>query len=118
MPMFSCMLECAKGANIPLIADGGVKLTEMLQSINAADMVMIGGMFAECVDSPGKHYKNLTRDSLRTNHIVKANILLSIKMFAINDITEVQVNTTKVKQKTLKEYYEKFLVMNSLTQKS
>ena len=57
MPMFSCMLECAKGANIPLIADGGVKCNgDVAKALTAgADMVMIGGMFAECVDSPAEN---------------------------------------------------------------
>ena len=60
MPMFSCMLECAKGANIPLIADGGVKCNGDVAKalIAGADMVMIGGMFAECVDS---YRKNITK---------------------------------------------------------
>ena len=57
MPMFSCMLECAKNANIPLIADGGVKCNgDVAKAICAgADMVMVGGMFAECVDSPAEN---------------------------------------------------------------
>ena len=57
MPMFSCMLECAKNANIPLIADGGVKCNgDVAKAMCAgADMVMVGGMFAECVDSPAEN---------------------------------------------------------------
>lgn len=57
MPMFSCMLECATNANIPLIADGGVKCNgDVAKAICAgADMVMVGGMFAECVDSPAEN---------------------------------------------------------------
>tara|TARA_A100001037_G_scaffold63293_1_gene55388 strand:+ start:93289 stop:94311 length:1023 start_codon:yes stop_codon:yes gene_type:complete len=57
MPMFSCMLECAKNADIPLIADGGVKCNgDVAKAICAgADMVMVGGMFAECVDSPAEN---------------------------------------------------------------
>lgn len=57
MPMFSCMLECAKNANVPLIADGGVKCNgDVAKAIVAgADMVMVGGMFAECVDSPAEN---------------------------------------------------------------
>lgn len=57
MPMFSCMLECAKDADIPLIADGGVKCNgDITKALCAgADMVMVGGMFAECVDSPAEN---------------------------------------------------------------
>ena len=57
MPMFSCMLECAKDADIPLIADGGVKCNgDIAKALCAgADMVMVGGMFAECVDSPAEN---------------------------------------------------------------
>ena len=57
MPMFSCMLECAKDANVPLIADGGVKCNgDVAKAMCAgADMVMVGGMFAECVDSPAEN---------------------------------------------------------------
>jgi GMP reductase len=57
MPMFSCMLECAKNADIPLIADGGVKCNgDVAKAMCAgADMVMVGGMFAECVNSPAEN---------------------------------------------------------------
>ena len=57
MPMFSCMLECAKNADIPLVADGGVKCNgDVAKAMCAgADMVMVGGMFAECVDSPAEN---------------------------------------------------------------
>jgi GMP reductase len=51
------MLECAKNANIPLVADGGVKCNgDVAKAICAgADMVMVGGMFAECVNSPAEN---------------------------------------------------------------
>ena len=57
MPMFSCMLECAKNVNVPLIADGGVKCNGDVAKAMAAgaDMVMVGGMFAECIDSPAEN---------------------------------------------------------------
>jgi GMP reductase len=56
MPMFSCMLECAKDANVPLVADGGVKCNgDVAKALVAgADMVMVGGMFVECTDSPAE----------------------------------------------------------------
>lgn len=71
MPMFSCMLECAKNANIPLIADGGVKCNgDVAKAICAgADMVMVGGMFAECVDSPAE---NITK-TLQTGFFTSEN---------------------------------------------
>jgi GMP reductase len=57
MPMFSCMLECAKDADIPLVADGGVKCNGDVAKamVAGADMTMVGGMFAECVDSPAEN---------------------------------------------------------------
>jgi len=57
MPMFSCMLECAKNSDVPLIADGGVKCNGDVAKamVVGADMVMVGGMFAECVDSPAEN---------------------------------------------------------------
>ena len=57
MPMFSCLLECAKNADVPLIADGGIKCNgDVAKAMCAgADMVMVGGMFAECVDSPAEN---------------------------------------------------------------
>ena len=69
MPMFSCMLECAKGANIPLIADGGVKCNgDVAKAIVAgADMVMVGGMFAECIDSPAENVTKTIKTGFYTN---------------------------------------------------
>jgi len=57
MPMFSCMLECSKNTDVPLIADGGVKCNGDVAKamVAGADMVMVGGMFAECVDSPAEN---------------------------------------------------------------
>jgi GMP reductase len=70
LPMFSCTLDCAgqfassfetqahdlldKQKPIPIIADGGVKCNgDIAKAIVAgADMVMAGGMFAACTDSP------------------------------------------------------------------
>ena len=70
LPMFSCTLDCAgqfassfeaqahdfldKEKPVPIIADGGVKCNgDIAKAIVAgADMVMAGGMFAACADSP------------------------------------------------------------------
>ena len=56
MPMCSCILECAAWSNIPVIADGGVKCNgDVAKALVAgADMVMIGGLFVECMDSPAE----------------------------------------------------------------
>jgi len=59
VPMFSCILHCAPicdDYNIPLIADGGVEeFGDISKALVAgADMVMAGGIFAECIDSPAQ----------------------------------------------------------------
>lgn len=59
VPMFSCILHCApvcEKYNIPLIADGGVEeFGDIAKALVAgADMVMAGGIFAECIDSPAQ----------------------------------------------------------------
>ena len=41
MPMFSCMLECAKNADIPLIADGGVKCNGDVAKAIAAQVFLL-----------------------------------------------------------------------------
>jgi GMP reductase len=64
VPSFSCINECAKVAKKPIIADGGVKYYgDIAKSLVAgATMIMSGGMFASCNDSPApvidgkKHY--------------------------------------------------------------
>jgi len=75
MPMFSCMLECSKDANIPLIADGGVKCNgDVAKAIVAgADMVMVGGMFAECVDSPAENISKTLHTGFFTNEAYRPN---------------------------------------------
>lgn len=59
VPMFSCLLHCApvcQKYNIPMIADGGVEeFGDIAKALVAgADMVMAGGIFAECIDSPAQ----------------------------------------------------------------
>lgn len=59
IPMFSCCLHCApvcEKYNIPFIADGGiVEFGDIAKAITAgATMVMSGGIFAECIDSPAE----------------------------------------------------------------
>ena len=52
MPTFSSVLECV--GNVPIIADGGVEthgdIAKLL--VAGAKMVMCGGLFASCLDSP------------------------------------------------------------------
>jgi len=69
MPMFSCMLECSKNADVPLIADGGVKCNGDVAKamVAGADMVMVGGMFAECVDSPAENITKTLQTGFFTN---------------------------------------------------
>lgn len=54
VPSFSCIQECAAVAKKPVIADGGAKYYgDIAKSLVAgATMVMSGGMFAACSDSP------------------------------------------------------------------
>jgi GMP reductase len=54
LPSFSCILDCAKVATKPVIADGGIKhYGDIAKALVAgATMVMSGGMFAACHDSP------------------------------------------------------------------
>lgn len=57
VPPFSCVLECASVAKKPIIADGGVEnYGDIAKALVAgATMVMCGGIFASCVDSPAPH---------------------------------------------------------------
>jgi IMP dehydrogenase len=59
MPQISAILSCARAAreaNIPLIADGGVKFSgDVTKALAAgADTVMIGSLFAGTDESPGE----------------------------------------------------------------
>ena len=52
--MFSCILECTKDRNIPIIADGGIRCNGDIAKalVAGATMVMCGSIFAACTDSP------------------------------------------------------------------
>ncbi|NOT79878.1 MAG: IMP dehydrogenase [Bacteriovoracaceae bacterium] len=59
VPQFSAVLECAEyclKANIPLIADGGIKLSgDVVKALAAgASSVMIGSLFAGTDEAPGE----------------------------------------------------------------
>jgi IMP dehydrogenase len=72
MPQITAILNCAKvarEANIPLIADGGIKFSgDVTKAIAAgADAVMIGSLFAGTDESPGETilYQGRTYKSYR-----------------------------------------------------
>jgi len=56
MPMFTCVQECAKATSLPIIADGGIQhMGDAAKAIVAgATMVMVGSIFARCIDSPAE----------------------------------------------------------------
>ena len=55
-PMFSAGLEAFRYSKIPIILDGGIRNEgDIVKAIvSGAKMVMVGSMFASCVDSPAK----------------------------------------------------------------
>lgn len=82
VPMFSCCLQCApvcEKYDIPFIADGGIEeFGDIAKALTAgATMVMAGGIFAECIDSPAliingrKEYRGSTSFAMKgqNNHI-------------------------------------------------
>ena len=59
VPQLSAVLECAKiarGAGVPIIADGGIKFSgDIVKAIAAgADTIMLGSLFAGTDESPGE----------------------------------------------------------------
>lgn len=62
VPQFSAILDCvaiAKGNNIPIIADGGIKQSgDIVKALAAgASTVMLGSLLAGCEESPGEIYE-------------------------------------------------------------
>jgi len=55
-PMFTAVKNCSEVATVPIIADGGIRSNgDIVKALVAgADMVMVGGMFAQLIDSPAK----------------------------------------------------------------
>jgi GMP reductase len=54
VPMFTAIKECSLVAKVPIVADGGFRENGDIAKalVAGADLVMIGGMFAACTDSP------------------------------------------------------------------
>lgn len=60
MPQFQAVLECAKYANIPIVADGGIKeYGDVCKALGlGASAVMAGGLFAGLLETPGEVDEN------------------------------------------------------------
>jgi GMP reductase len=96
-PMFSCIIECAKDRDIPVIADGGVRCNgDIAKAITAgASMVMCGSIFAACSDSPaplvkdanGRRYKQYFGSASAHNKIEKKNIEGTMKLMETDSFT-------------------------------
>jgi GMP reductase len=96
-PMFSCIMECAKDRNIPIIADGGVRSNGDIAKalVAGASMVMCGSIFAACSDSPaplvkdvnGRRYKQYFGSASVHNKIEKKNIEGTMKLMDTDTFT-------------------------------
>lgn len=54
VPMFTAIKECSAVAKVPIVADGGIRENGDIAKalVAGADLVMVGGLFAACTDSP------------------------------------------------------------------
>jgi len=96
-PMFSCIMECAKDKNIPIIADGGVRSNGDIAKalVAGANMVMCGSIFAACSDSPaplvkdasGRRFKQYFGSASVHNKIEKKNIEGTMKLMDTDTFT-------------------------------
>jgi GMP reductase len=96
-PMFSCIIECAKDRDVPVIADGGVRCNGDIAKalIAGASMVMCGSIFAACSDSPaplvkdahGRRYKQYFGSASVHNKIEKKNIEGTMKLMDTDAFT-------------------------------
>ena len=96
-PMFSCVLECAKDVNIPIIADGGIRCNGDIAKalVAGATMVMCGSIFAACSDSPapivkdvnGRRFKQYYGSASVHNKIDKKNIEGTMKLMDTDSFT-------------------------------
>jgi GMP reductase len=61
LPTLHSVYECVSlGLDVPIIADGGIKYNgDIVKAlVFGADMIMAGGLFASCIDSPAKITKD------------------------------------------------------------
>ena len=96
-PMFSCIMECAKDRDIPVIADGGVRCNGDIAKalVAGASMVMCGSIFAACSDSPaplvrdasGRRFKQYFGSASAHNKIEKKNIEGTMKLMDTDSFT-------------------------------
>ena len=96
-PMFSCVMECAKDRDIPIIADGGVRSNGDIAKalVAGAKMVMCGSIFAACSDSPapvvkdanGRRFKQYYGSASIHNKIDKKNIEGTMKLMDTDTFT-------------------------------
>lgn len=95
VPQFTAVLDCAKGvagSGVPVIADGGVRLSgDIVKALAAgASSVMIGGLFAGTDESPGEAflYKGRWFKSVRGMGSIGAMIEGSKERYGQADVSE------------------------------
>ena len=96
-PMFSCILECSRDRDIPIIADGGIRSNGDIAKalVAGAKMVMCGSIFAACTDSPapvvkdstGRRYKQYYGSASIHNKMDKKNIEGTMKLMETDSFT-------------------------------
>ena len=96
-PMFSCVMECAKDRDVPVIADGGARCNGDIAKalVAGATMVMCGSLFAACADSPAplvkdtnhRRFKQYFGSASVHNKIEKRNIEGTMKLMDIDSMT-------------------------------
>ena len=96
-PMFSCVMECAREVDIPIIADGGIRSNGDIAKalVAGAKMVMCGSIFAACSDSPapvvkdisGRRFKQYYGSASIHNKLDKKNIEGTMKLMDTDSFT-------------------------------
>lgn len=96
-PMFSCVMECAREVDIPIIADGGIRSNGDIAKalVAGAKMVMCGSIFAACSDSPapvvkdisGRRFKQYYGSASIHNKLDKKNIEGTMKLMDTDAFT-------------------------------
>jgi GMP reductase len=96
-PMFSCIMECAKDRDVPIIADGGIRCNGDIAKalVAGATMVMCGSIFAACTNSPapvvkdgsGRRYKQYYGSASVHNKMDKKNIEGTMKLMDTDGFT-------------------------------